>query len=212
MNSDLSSNIPTLILRDEAQSLQALAGEVILLVGEVGSGKTYWLRRMAGLTESPPPLSITINDNPPGEETHSVRMLFDRQPPLWLGQSVAEELCFGLKEKPSTETLLVTLGDWGLTQVELDSDVATLNRLEAARLALASISLAAPKLALLDSPTDALPEADALTLRGDIQTWAKQSNTTVVVTCNRWHDWQAVATQIWRVLATDCLPRWEEQA
>ena len=199
-----------LILNDNDQQLKAAAGEIILLTGAVGSGKSLWLHRLAGLTDLPAHISSMIGGKPVAKARGSALMLFDRQPQLWLGQTVAEELCFGLKERPEPETLHTVLSQWGLSELDLGSDLATLNRLQGVRLSLASISLAAPKLALLDNPTDALPEQDAFTLRDDISAWASHSVTTVVVTSNRWHDWRSVATQNWWIGDADKLPQWGE--
>lgn len=212
MNSDPTLNTPVLALHDGINTVQAAAGEVILLMGEVGSGKTCWLEQIAGLIKPSSHLSVTINGQPSGGDLGSVRMLFDRQPVLWLGHSISEELCFGLKKQPSIEKILGALANWRLAQLEPAGSVSDLNRLEAARLMLASSSLTTPALLLLDNPTDSLPEADALSLRDDIAVWAEQSNTTVVVACNRWHDWLPVATQVWRILAPDHLPQREAQA
>ena len=212
MTSDPLSEENLLTLRDASQLLAAEAGEVILLTGSVGSGKSLWLKRLAGLIDLPKNTSATIAGKKPGRAAGETLMLFDRQPALWLGQSVAEELCFGLKKAPSSESLTTILADWRLGRLSPTSDLSTLNRLQAVRLHLAAMALAAPKLALLDSPTDSLPEADAITLRDDISAWAEASKTTVVVACNRWQDWQSVATQHWQVTTADDLPQRGEQA
>ena len=206
MKTDPLSENSVLIFSDAEQTLTANAGEIILLTGQAGSGKSLWLKRLAGLLELPSHISASINGKSPGKESGIVRMLFDRQPQIWLGQSVSEELCFGLKKRPSPERLIKVLADWGLNELDPASDVATLNRLQAVRLNLAAIALAAPKITLLDNPTDALPEKDALTLRDKVAAWASHSETTVVVACNRWHDWQMVASQQWWVTTTEELP------
>ncbi|ATX82725.1 energy-coupling factor transport system ATP-binding protein [Mariprofundus ferrinatatus] len=209
MNSDPLTDNSVLILRDAARSLEAAAGEIVLLIGEVGSGKSLWLKRLAGLASFPPQFTATIAGKPPGKEIGAVQMLFDHQPPLWLGQNIGEELSFGLKAMPSRHDLATALATWGVADLESDRDVATLNRLQSVRLRLAAMELSGPVIALLDNPSDALPEADAVTLRDDIAAWVKRSNTTVVVASNRWHDWQPAATQLWRVTAADFLPNRE---
>jgi len=200
---------PTLILSDAEQAVKAAPGEIILLTGEVGSGKSLWLKRLAGLVALPSHTSASINGQEPGKVIGTVRMLFDQQPPLWLGQSVVEELSFGLKDRPDPERLSELLADWRLSTLDPGCELTSLNRLQTARLNLASMALARPSVALLDNPTDALPEPDAIALRDDIAAWVHRSNTTVVVACNRWHDWQPVATQSWRVTAAEDLPHRE---
>ncbi|ATX82713.1 hypothetical protein Ga0123462_1871 [Mariprofundus ferrinatatus] len=65
MNSDPLTDNSVLILRDAARSLEAAAGEIVLLIGEVGSGKSLWLKRLAGLASSPPQFTATIAGKPP---------------------------------------------------------------------------------------------------------------------------------------------------
>ena len=200
---------PILILSDAEHQLQAVSGEIILLAGEVGSGKSLWLKRLAGLLDIPSHISASINGKAVHNEVGRVQMLFDHQPPLWLGQSVAEELCFGLKGRIDPERLAELLAEWRLESLDPTSELTSLNRLQAVRLNLAAMALAGPAIALLDNPTDALPEPDVIALRDDVTAWAHRSNTTVVVACNRWHDWQPVATQSWRVTAAEDLPHRE---
>ena len=209
MKIDPLSENPILTLSDAEHQLQAVSGEIILLTGEVGSGKSLWLKRLSGLLDIPSHISASINGKTVRKEVGSVQMLFDHQPPLWLGQNVAEELCFGLKERPAPERLAELLSEWRLSTLDLTCELTLLNRLQVVRLSLAAMALAGPAIALLDNPTDALPEADATTLRDDVAAWAHRSNTTVVVACNRWHDWQPVASQSWRVTAAEDLPHRE---
>ncbi|NWF35177.1 ATP-binding cassette domain-containing protein [Mariprofundus sp. KV] len=212
MNSDPRSEDTTLTLRDASQRLAAEAGEIILLTGAVGSGKSLWLKRLAGVTDLPNNTSATIAGKKPGKAAGETLMLFDRQPPLWLGQRVGEELCFGLRTPPASEVLTAVLSAWRLESLSPSAELSSLNRLQAMRLSLATMALAEPKLALLDSPTDSLPETDAITLRDDITAWAERSKTTVVVASNRWQDWQSVATQHWQVTSRDDLPQRGAQA
>lgn len=189
--------------------LHADSGEVVLLTGAVGSGKSLWLQRMAGLVEPPATMEITIDgiacqtSSPPP----AIRMLFDRWPPVWLGQYVGEELAFGLSTRPSITSLTKVLEKWRVAELALDADLQTINRLQAIRLSLAAMNLAAPALVLLDNPTAALPQDDTSALCNDIANWAEQSDAIVVVACNRWHDWQHRAKQIWHINNPDELPR-----
>jgi energy-coupling factor transporter ATP-binding protein EcfA2 len=189
--------------------LHAVSGEIVLLIGAVGSGKSLWLQRMAGLIEPPVNMKIAIDGSayPVSSHHKTIRMLFDRWPPVWLGQYVGEELAFGLSARPLVTDLTHVLEKWGIEELALDADLQTLNRLQAIRLSLAAMDLAAPDLVLLDNPTAALPQDDANALCDDIGNWANQSGTIVVVACNRWQDWQHRAQQIWRSKTPDDLPQ-----
>jgi len=195
-----SDRIAALQLSDAKYTLQAKAGELILLSGDVGSGKSLCLKRLAGLLAWPK--GVSLHESP-----NVVRMFFDRVPCVWLGGSVAEELIFGLKHTYSEAVLANLLSQWGLSDVALDREPQGLNRLQSLRLALAAMVLAKPGLVLLDNPTAALPESVAMDLSHDIASWAKASNTIVVVASNRWQDWHAVVTQRWDMVCPDSLPK-----
>ncbi|MDX8395053.1 MAG: ABC transporter ATP-binding protein [Mariprofundaceae bacterium] len=183
-----------LMLNSSEQRLEASAGDLILLTGDVGSGKSLWLKRLAQLVDLPIGMTCNMADSSP-----VVRMLFDRWPYSWLGQTVEEELMFGLKCSFSSYQLEQTLLQWGVMDVHLSTEPQSLNRLQSIRLTLAAMDLAKPALVLLDNPSAALPEQMALDLSKDIAVWLKKSNTIVVVATNRWQDWQTVITQTWNV-------------
>ena len=191
------------------ERLHANSGEVVLLTGAVGSGKSMWLQRMAGLVEPPATMEITIDGAACSTSSHppTIRMLFDRWPPVWLGQYVGEELAFGLSTRPSIMSLTDVLEKWGIAEMALDADLQSINRTQDVRLSLAAMELASPALALLDNPSAALPQGDARALCDDVANWAGQSDTIVVVACNRWHDWQHRAKHIWQFNTPDELPR-----
>jgi len=199
----------SLELTGAGATLRAHAGEIILLTGEAGSGKSLWLHRLAELVDMPPGLKTTLIVD---QSIPRVRMLFDRWPSIWLGQTVAEELMFGLRNQPTQQHLEQALMQWGLANVPMSAQLQPLNRLQSVRLSMAAMSLAAPALTLLDNPTAALSEQDAVGLIQDIYNWAKQSNTIVVVACNRWHDWHSSASQVWQTIAPDALPQLRGQA
>jgi len=191
------------------ERLQAGSGEIVLLTGAVGSGKSLWLQRMAGLLEPPATMRVTIDGVACAatSQPQTIRMLFDRWPPVWLGQYVGEELAFGLAARPSAASLIHALEKWDIPELALNTDLLTINRLQGIRLALASMDLAAPALVLLDNPTAALPQDVAIALCDDIANWVKQSDTIVVVACNRWQDWQHRANHTWHSNTPDNLPR-----
>lgn len=196
---------PILELTDSLTTLQAQAGEIILLTGDSGSGKSLWLHRMAALIDAPKTMQVSIDGN--GPDKSAVRMLFDRWPCVWLGQTVAQELIFGLRTQPAAEAIGAALAEWALSDISLDTEPQALNRIQSLRLSLTAMSLAKPALILLDNPTAALSQQDAHAVINDIANRAVFSNTIVVVACNRWHDWQSGASQIWQVTAPDALPQ-----
>ena len=185
--------------------LLAKSGEIILISGSCGSGKTLWLHRLAGLVPMPAEIDARINHQPVAKQI--TRMLFEQWPAIWQGQSVDDELRFGLGYQPDEQQIKAALSRWGVSELAVDCQTTALNRLQAVRVTLAGISMAAPVVTLLDNPTDALPAADAAQLIADISDWARASKTIVVVACNRWHDWQQTATQHWQVLSPDSLPQ-----
>jgi energy-coupling factor transporter ATP-binding protein EcfA2 len=193
----------TLELTDSMTTLQARSGEIILLTGKVGSGKTLWLHRLAALADMPPSMTITLD----GTDKHRVRLLFDRWPYVWLGQTVEQELMFGLKIQPAPQQLEKTLADWGLSDLSIDTELQTLNRIQSLRLSLAAMSLAQAALILLDNPTAALGEFDAHALINDMTDRDLLANAIMVVACNRWQDWQSSASQIWQITRPNALPQ-----
>ncbi len=194
-----------LTLHGPAASLHAKCGSIILLRGDIGSGKSLWLERIAGLKPLPEGMDIVTPCLADGSAP-VLRMHFDRTPPLWLGQSVGEELCFGLAGEQTADALSRVMHDWRLDELDLQADVMSLDRLQGIRLSMAAMDLAGARLALLDNPTDALPEPVAGQLIADIEGWVRRSDCIVVVACNRWQDWQPKASQIWQNLSPMQMP------
>jgi len=197
----------TLELTDATTTLQARSGEIILLTGNSGSGKSLCLHRLAALADTPESMTITMDGT--STDKHSVRMLFDRWPYVWLGQTVMHELMFGLSRQPTPQQMKKTLADWGLSDLSMDTSLHTLNRIQSLRLSLAAMSLAQAALTLLDNPTAALGKSDAQDLIRDIREQHLLANSIVVVACNRWQDWQPSASQIWQITAPNVLPQAE---
>ena len=192
---------PLLQVGDGVRHLQAAPGEVVLLDGV---GSTRWLKRFAGLCALPAGMYVSLaGELPPAA---GVRMLPDRWPRIWLGQTVAEELLFGLSRRPDADEMEVLLAEWGLTDLSLERDVATLDREQSLCLMLAAMQLAEPSLVLLDQPTAALTDAAVQSISTNISRWALAAKLTVVVVSSRWQDWRHVASQYWRSDATDHLP------
>jgi len=190
---------------DGRRSLQAASGDIILLSGKNGSGKTLYLHRLAGLLPMPEDMRLQVNQQ--AVEKQPVRMLFDQWPAIWLGQSIHEEMQFGCNRSLDPQQVEEMLACWSIPGTSAEADPYTLNRMQAVRMNMAAIQIAEPALALLDNPTDALPSDDAARLISDISLWAQHSKTVIVVACNRWQDWRMQATQHWHVISQNKLPQ-----
>jgi ABC-type transport system involved in cytochrome c biogenesis ATPase subunit len=194
-------------IRGEQRLLTIHAGEMILVTGPVGSGKTHMLRRLAGLAPLPSSVSL-IWDR---DADKSVRMLFEHVPPLWVATTLGEELVFGLHPVPDGAEIHQARKAWRLESLADSTPVEGLNRIQAIRLALASMELARTRLALIDNPTASLPLDDADTLREDIAAWTERSTCAVVIACNRYQDWQPWVQQAWRLAIGEDLPAMMQQ-
>jgi len=190
------------------RELIASPAEITLLTGDVGCGKSLWLQRLAGVAPLPAGIRCQLAGNrwPDPKSSAAVRLLPDLQPPIFLGQTVAEELAFGLREQPSLDAMAAALAGWGLQDLAPETEIHRLNRLQGLRLSLAAMQLAAPKLALLDNPVAALPLDEAARLGEEIREWASRHELVVVVATNRWQDWQPWVGQMWRLESADALP------
>ncbi|MFQ5582169.1 MAG: ATP-binding cassette domain-containing protein [Mariprofundaceae bacterium] len=206
MATDTNSYVLSIEREDAMMSVQS--GDVVLLTGAIGSGKTHFLNQLAGLADMPAGSRMSLDGKPWPNKSSSrqLRMYFDRYPPLWMAQYVSEELVFGVRPRPTMEALKEALTRWRLNNIGLDTDTQYLNRLQALRLSLASMEIAQPLLALVDNPTDSLSEADAALLRDDMLTWAKRSRCIVVVSCNRWQDWHPWVQHIWHIPSCGAWP------
>jgi energy-coupling factor transporter ATP-binding protein EcfA2 len=196
---------PVCQIRGESRSLAIHAGEMILVTGAVGSGKTRMLRRLAGLVSFPP--SVTLEWN--GARAPLTRILFDHSPPLWLAPTLGEELVFGLHPIPAADEIHRVRKIWQLEALADSTPVDALNRVQAIRLMLAAMELGGTRLALLDNPTASLPLDDAEALRKDIAAWMERSACAVVTACNRGQDWQPWVQQVWLLGIDEDMPEAE---
>ncbi len=197
-----------LVIRHGDRHLSLFAGEAALLTGSVGCGKTHYLRLLAGLETVPEDISIQYGGQcwPDADDMFAVRLHTDCWPPLWLGQSVREELTFGLPHMPADDMLLELLQNWRLGHVRLETTLQSLNRTECVRLSLAAMELVQPCLALIDNPVAALTPDDAALLQQDILAWLERSRCMMVVACNRWQDWPCDRMRLWHIAAKGAWP------
>jgi energy-coupling factor transporter ATP-binding protein EcfA2 len=191
----MSTPIATLSGADRTLTLSP--GQMVLVTGPVGAGKSRLLRRLAGLESMPEYLAW--------QGPKAVQMLSDFLPPLWLAPTLGEELAFGLH--PSGDQRQRVLAAWRLEDLPADTPVEALNRLQGLRLALAAMELAGTELALLDNPAAALPLDDAGLVRSDLVAWMQRSGVAVVIACNRWQDWQPCIHQTWHLTADAAMPQ-----
>ncbi|MDQ6963059.1 MAG: ATP-binding cassette domain-containing protein [Mariprofundaceae bacterium] len=191
-----------LSLQNTADRLEVKTGELILLTGGVGFGKSYFLKQLAGLYALPSSITATIPQ---------ADMMFDTQPPLWMGQYVSEELNHGLKIQCTDSRMQQILQTWRLHDITPQTPLSQLNRLQSLRLRLATMSLSGQLLWLLDNPTACLPVSDSQELRLDMISWIKKHGCMVIVACNRWEDWQGQYSQHWHIQKQGSWPYLEQQ-
>jgi len=183
--------MPGLHIQHPDRSLTAAFGELVCVSGNVGCGKTTFLLQLAGLQSPPKGVRIRFDG-----EAGSIRMLFDRPRPIWLSETVGGELGFRRRWTDEAD-FRPLLARWGLAALDPERRLATLNRLQAVRLALAVMEWEGVRLALLDAPNDAFPSEDAAALAADVHAWIARSRGVAVVASNRREDWRPFAHRMW---------------
>ena len=197
-----------LFVRD-ARTAQARAGELVLLVGRSGGGKSLTLQRLAGLRDWPPGVHATWQGHPwPSQRPPPVFFAADLWPPMWLGRTLGEELGFGLREKPPRAELEAVLNNWGLAR-KLAQPTERLARHEAVRTLCAAAELGARRknilLVLLDQSLDALAFPLARAFAEKLAHLAASTGTIVILATAHPRLFVRFAARIWR--ANPCAPR-----
>lgn len=150
-----------LVLRDV--SVQARAGEALLVVGGNGAGKTTLLKIMAGLCR---PSAGAVDLRVAPEACAYLGHATFLYPRLSAGANLAFwGRMYGLS--PSREDIAAVLARVGLAHVEGES-AGTFSRGMAQRLNLARVFLIGPKLVFLDEPGTGLDPASQDLLRREI--------------------------------------------
>jgi energy-coupling factor transport system ATP-binding protein len=139
----------------EGVSLDGREGEVVVLVGPNGGGKTTVLRTIAGLLA---PLSGRVHREPG-------RVAFLPQNPMALlhRSSVAAEVSWTLRRDRQKDGVTTLLEELGLAHLAT-RDPRDLSTGERQRAAIAAVLAGQPRIALLDEPTRGMDDAarDAL--------------------------------------------------
>ncbi len=185
-------------LRGPGGCLKAPASSLVLLTGPIGSGKSRWLERLAGLAPLPKGWSVSLCGSSPPWAPHRVYYRPDRQPPVWLAPTLMEEVRFGLT-RVDDEAVRAALARWELDGRDAATPCEALPRDAALRLALASAELAGSLLVLLDEPLAGWPEHEAHAMAESIRAFASRCARIVVVATNRWQDWRNLDAIRWRM-------------
>jgi energy-coupling factor transport system ATP-binding protein len=139
----------------EGVALEGRSGEVLVLVGPNGGGKTTLLRTLAGLLT---PISGTV-ERAPG------RVAFLPQNPMALlhRATVAAEIAWTVRRDPSACDARDLMADLGLAHLA-ERDPRDLSSGERQRAAIAAVLAGSPQIALLDEPTRGMDDGarDAL--------------------------------------------------
>lgn len=154
-------------------SLDIRAGEFIALVGKSGSGKTTFLRMLAGL-DTPDKGEVRVADT---------RTLVFQEPRLVQSMKVWQNVALGLsRTDESRARAREALEIVGLSALA-DKWPATLSGGEAQRVALARALVRKPKLLLLDEPFGALDALTRLQMQDLVaQLCARYQPATLIVT------------------------------
>ena len=178
-------------------TLSVQQGEVLVLLGENGSGKSTTLNLLAGLL-IPDSGSITLNDKtlfcrnshiicPP--EERNIGYVFQNYA-LFPHMSTFENVAFGLRmRKISRDQIQIqvhkTLEELGINQF-CEEKVTDLSGGQRQRIALARALVIQPHLLLLDEPLTALDQRSREKIRLELRTHLVRSNRpTILVTHSR---------------------------
>ena len=168
--------------------LQVAAGQLVTLLGPSGTGKSSFLKAIAGVSD--PEACVVGCLRLQGRDltalpAHRRRIGYvEQRPALFPHLNVQQNLAFGQRQRDQAAL------DKALAVAELSdlaqADVATLSGGQAARVALMRTLLAAPRALLLDEPFAALDPALRASLRSFVFAQARAAGLpTVLVTHDR---------------------------
>lgn len=182
-------------------SFEALAGEVVTLVGASGSGKSTLLSCVAGL-ESFDAGDVRVGGvSVPAANPRQRRQLLEREIGILFQNyglvdewTVEENLGIVRRLRQAARRdraarMIEGLERFGLDEDVLDTPAATLSGGEQQRVALAMLWLQAPRLILADEPSSALDDANCDRLLGFFTEHARRGGAVLVAT----HDQRIIA-------------------
>ena len=182
----------------EKVNLEIVEGELALVLGETGSGKSTFLRLMNGLVPhfTGGNLRGSVIMNGRDTATHPPRELADLigmvpQDPLasFVSDTVEEELaytmeCLGVDGAAMRKRVEETLDLLGITSLRR-RPVTTLSGGERQRVAIGAVMTAHPKILILDEPTSALDPGAAEEVLATLQRLVHDLGVTVVIAEHR---------------------------
>jgi len=180
-------------------TLDIEGGKILALVGLNGSGKTTFMRIIAGL-EEPTRGSVLVDKGK--MQSHELRkvatLIFQRT--ATFSTSVFDNVAFGLRIRGITKDQIERKVSEELASVGLASfqkrKAKRLSGGEQQRLALARAFAINPDLLLLDEPTANLDPASAIAIENIIRTIREDERRTVVLSTHNLHQARRLADKI----------------
>ncbi|MGI3780215.1 MAG: ABC transporter ATP-binding protein, partial [Janthinobacterium lividum] len=178
-------------------------GERVLLVGASGSGKSTFLRALAGLldeTVGDLDGSVTLDGRDPQERPGAIGLLLQDPRDSVVAEHVGRDVAFGPENRALSRSEIQSRVPAALDAVVFpygaDRRTAALSGGEGARLALAGALALTPQVLLLDEPTAMLDTAAAAEVRDAVRGAADDAGLTLVVAEHQLGPWLEVCTRL----------------